>query len=121
MSSRTVSPLIVGAVLVVFLVVGGFLIFRNQGGGAESRTFNVTVTGGTQMSPDHLTANAGDTITINITSDKAGEVHLHGYDIPFDTTPGQVTSHTFRATDSGDFEIEWESTGAHLGDLAVNP
>jgi hypothetical protein len=121
MSSRTSTLLIVGVVLVVFVVVGGVLIFRNQGGGGVQRTFNVAVTGGNQMSPDHLSVKAGDTVTINITSDKAGEVHLHGYDIPFDTKPGEVTSHTFKANNSGDFEIEWESTSTHLGDLAVNP
>jgi plastocyanin len=113
--------LIVGAVLVVFLAVGGFLIFRNQAGGGVPRTFDVTVTNGSSMSPDHLSVKAGDRVTINIRSDKDGEVHLHGYDIALDARPGEVTSHTFTANQTGDFEIEWESTSTHLGDLAVNP
>lgn len=120
MSSRA-TLLIVGAAVALFIVVGGFVIFRNQGGGGTSRTFDVTVTNGSSMSPDHLSAKAGDTITINITSDRAGEVHLHGYDIPFDTEPGKVASHTFKASQTGDFDIEWEATSTHLGDLAVNP
>jgi hypothetical protein len=113
--------LIVGVVLVLFLAVGGFLIFRNQGGGGVPRTFDVFVTNGTTMTPSHLTARAGDTVTINVTCDRVGEVHLHGYDIAFDTKPSQVTSHTFKASQTGDFDIEWESTSTRLGDLAVNP
>ena len=121
MSSRITSLLVIGVVLVLFLVVGGFVIFRNQGGGGVPVTFNVTVSNASTMTPDHLAARAGDTVTINITSDRAGEVHLHGYDIPFNTEPGKVTSHTFKANQTGDFDIEWESTSTHLGDLAVNP
>jgi len=49
-------------------------------------------------------------------------VHLHGYDIAFDCVAGQVVSHTFKATISGGpFDLEWESTSTHLGDLIVNP
>jgi hypothetical protein len=48
-------------------------------------------------------------------------VHLHGYDIPFDTKAGQVVSHTFKAVNTGSFELEWESTSTHLGELDVNP
>jgi plastocyanin len=121
MSSRASQLVIIGAVVVLFLAAGGFLIFRNQGGGGVPVTFDVTVTNANSMTPDHLSAKAGDTITINMRSDKAGEVHLHGYDIAFDTQPGQVTSHTFKADQTGDFDIEWESTSTHLGDLAVGP
>ena len=121
MSSRAIQLVIIGVVLVLFLAVGGFLVFRNQGGGGAPVTFDVTVTNASTMTPDRLAAKAGDTVTINMRSDRAGEVHLHGYDIPFDTRPGQVTSHTFEATQTGDFDIEWESTSTHLGDLAVSP
>jgi hypothetical protein len=31
-----------------------------------------------------------------------------------------VVSHTFKADKSADFEIEWESTNTHLGDLVVS-
>ncbi len=114
--------LLVGGVLVVFLAVGAVLILRSQGGGGGVPvTLNVTVTSANTMRPDHLSVRQNDMVTLNITSDRAGEVHLHGYDIPFDTSPGHVTSHTFRADKTGDFEIEWESTSTHLGDLVVNP
>ena len=116
------TPLVIGVVVVVFLAVGAFLVFRMQGGGGgRPVTFDVTVTGAGSMSPGSLPAKQGDMITINVRSDRDGEVHLHGYDVVFDAKPGQVVSHTFRADKTGDFEIEWESTSTHLGELVVRP
>ncbi len=111
---------IVVAVVVIFIAIGGILIFANQNGGGKNVTFNLSVTGAKSMSPDTVSAHHNDTITINITSDTDGEVHLHGYDIQFETKSGQVVSQTFKAVNTGDFEIEWESTSAHLGHLVVS-
>ncbi len=111
---------IVVAVVAIFIAIGGILIFANQNAGGKKVTFNVTVTGGKSMSPDTLTAHHNDTITINLTSDTDGEVHLHGYDIHFETKAGQVVSQTFKADKSAEFEIEWESTSTHLGHLVVS-
>jgi hypothetical protein len=113
---------IVAAVLVVFVAVGAYLVFGNKAPYVPKNiTFNLTVTKATSMKPSELTVNRNDTVTINIASDTDGEVHLHGYDIPFDTKAGQVVSHTFKAINTGSFEMEWESTSTHLGDLTVNP
>jgi hypothetical protein len=112
---------IVAAVLVVFVAVGAYLIFGNKSSGPQNVTINVTVTEGTSMKPSELTAHHNDTVTINITSNMDGELHLHGYDIAFDTRAGQVVSQTFKAVNTGDFPIEWESTSTDLGHLVVNP
>jgi hypothetical protein len=113
---------LVAGVLVIFIAVGAYLIFGNKKPAPQSHTFNVTVKDGNSMNPNELKANQDDTVTINISSNTSGEVHLHGYDIAFDCVAGQVVSHTFKATISGGpFDIEWESTSTHLGDLIVNP
>jgi FtsP/CotA-like multicopper oxidase with cupredoxin domain len=112
---------IVATVLVIFFVVGGYIIFTNKSAGPTNVSFDVTVTGGTSMKPSELAVHQNDTVTINITSDIDGEVHLHGYDIPFENTAGKVTTHTFKAVNTGQFEIEWESTSTPLGDLKVSP
>jgi cytochrome c oxidase assembly protein Cox11 len=112
---------IVAVVLVVFIGVGAYLIFGNKSSGPQNVTINVTVTEGTSMKPSELTAHHNDTVTINITSNMDGEVHLHGYDLAFDTKAGQVVSQTFKAVNTGDFPIEWESTSTDLGHLVVNP
>jgi len=118
--SRT-RALVVVAFLVIFFVAGGIVIYVNGHHGGQNRTFNVTVTGATTMSPPTLQAYQHDTITINITSDADGEVHLHQYDIAFDTKAGQVVSHTFKADNTCSCDIEWESTSHPLGTLVVSP
>jgi len=107
--SRVRIAVVIG-VLVVFGVVGGFIIRFNQHQGGQNVTFNVTVTGAKTMSPSTLSAHQNDTITINITSDTDGEVHLHVYDIAFVTKAGQMVSHTFKADKTCGCDIEWEST-----------
>ena len=111
---------IVAAVVVVFLGIGAFLIFSNQSRGGANVTIDVTVSKGSSMSPGTWTAHHNDVVTVNVTSDTDGEVHLHGYDIPFDTKAGQVVTKTFTADKTGDFPIEWESTSTPLGHLVVN-
>jgi hypothetical protein len=118
--SRARIAVVIG-VLVVFAVVGGIIIVANQHHGGQNVTFNVTVTGAKKMTPSNLSAHQNDTVTINITSDTDGEVHLHLYDIPFDTKAGQTVGHTFKADKTGTCDIEWESTTAPLGQLVVSP
>jgi hypothetical protein len=120
--------LVVAALIVVFVIAGGALIYANTNkGSARSVTFDLSVTGASKMSvsggtdPEKLSAHQNDTITINVTSDKEGEVHLHEYDIAFTVTPGQTTTHTFKADKTCTCEIEWEETSTHLGTLTVSP
>jgi FtsP/CotA-like multicopper oxidase with cupredoxin domain len=118
--SRFRLAIVVG-VLVVFAAVGAYLIFGHKSASGQSVTINVTVTGAKSIQPSELSVHQNDTVTINVTSDTAGTVHLHGYNIAFDARAGQVVSHTFMAINSGKFDIEWESTSAPLGHLTVNP
>ena len=112
--------LIVAVVLVLFIAGGGALIFANRHAG-QPRTVDVTITGAKTMSPHTWSANQNDTLTVNIKSDTDGEVHLHGYDIHFDTKAGQTVIQTFKADKSGSYDIEWESTSTPLGQLVVSP
>jgi hypothetical protein len=118
---RLSPPLILGGTLILFLVAGAFLIFHNLGGGGSPVSLGVSVTNAAAADPPRLAARQGDMITLNVTSDRIGDIHLHGYDIHFQPRPGEVASQTFRADKSGDFDIEWESTHTHLADLVVYP
>jgi hypothetical protein len=112
--------LIVAVVLVVLFAVGGVLIYSNSHKG-QNVTWTVTVTRASSMAPDNLTARVNDNVTINIASDTDGEVHLHVYDVAFDTKAGRTVSHTFKADKTCSCDIEWESTSTHLGYLTVSP
>ena len=112
---------VAAGVLAVFALVGGILIYAGLNQGANQVTFNLNVTSAKVMSPDNFTARQNDIVTINMTSDTEGEVHLHVYDIQFVTKPGQFVSHTFKADKTCTCDIEWESTSALLGQLIVSP
>ena len=118
--SRT-RALVVVALVVIFVIAGGILIYSNTHRGGQNLTFNVTVTGASKMEPSTLQAHQNDTITINVTSDQDGEVHLHNYDIHFEMKAGQTVSHTFKADKTCTCDIEWESTSTGLGQLVVSP
>jgi FtsP/CotA-like multicopper oxidase with cupredoxin domain len=108
-------------VVIAFVAIGGFLIYRQTGGGGQARTIDVTVSGST-MTPGTWTAKQGDTLTVNVTADKKEEIHLHGYDIPFEVeSDGGKATHTFKADKSGSFDIEIEDTSTPLGQLVVSP
>ena len=115
--SRNRVAVVIG-VLIVFVIVGGILIYSKSSGGSPV-TINVTVTGGKTMLPKDLSAHQNDSVTFNVTSDTDGEVHLHGYDIIFNAKAGQTVSKTFKADKTGTFPIEWESTSTELGQLTV--
>jgi len=116
--SRT-RALVVAVVLILFFAAGGILIYANRGGGGKDVTISVTVTKASVMTPSALTAHQNDRVTFNVTSDTDGEVHLHGYDIHFDTKAGQTVTQKFTADKTGDFPIEWESTSTELGHFVV--
>src|SRR5258708_24447707 len=119
------------AVVAVFAGTSGVILLANQNPRGRNLTFNVAVTDGKSMSvapcfpatctSDTLSATQNDNVTINITSDTTGEVHLHVYDVAFNAIAGQTLSHTFNAVTTCDCIIEWESTGTTLGALLLNP
>jgi hypothetical protein len=118
--SRT-RALVIVALLVVFVVAGGILTYATNHRGGTNRTFDVTVTGATSMTPNALQAYQNDTVTIRVHSDTTGEVHLHEYDIAFNSIAGQVVSKTFKADKTCSCDLEWESTSHQLGTLTVSP
>jgi hypothetical protein len=61
----------------------------------------------------------GSTVTLQVTSDVADEVHLHGYDKHVDVEKGGTARLTFTANLTGVFEVELESRGLRLAQLQV--
>ncbi len=61
----------------------------------------------------------GDEVTVIVTSEVADEVHVHGYDVYADLTPGVPTEFTFTADIPGIFEVELEGSHELLFELEV--
>ena len=80
----------------------------------------VQVSGG-QVSGDtgRVPVTAGEHVTLVITSDAADQVHVHGYDLETELSPGQPAELTFDATIPGVFEVELHEAGTVLLSLQV--
>jgi len=80
----------------------------------------VTVRGGSVVAgTSRQRATLNQPVTVRVTSDVAGEVHVHGYDRRVDVAAGRTSEVTFLANISGVFEVEFEESGKLLFTLEV--
>ena len=68
-----------------------------------------------------LEYDAGDEIRFEVQSDRAEEIHVHGYDLTEDVPAGGTASFDFPAEIEGIFEVELEGLGEQIAELRVNP
>ncbi len=109
------------AVVVCFL--GGlFFLLRPdpRTAGPRELTFDVSIEGG-EMSPEEISANEGDRVTLSVEADEPLELHVHGYDLELEVESGQRAELSFRADLTGRFEIENHETEQVLGEIQVRP
>ena len=95
----------ISAVLFALACVGG--------GEPKNVYFNIRVAEG-YSDLREMETNKSDTISIKVTVDTEGKVHLHGYDIELDIQPGAVASMEFEAVLEGRFNLTFH--GDHVGD-----
>jgi len=85
-------------------------------------TFDIVVQGGRRVSgPAILNVRQGEDVTIRISSDRAEELHLHGYNLHVHVTPEKTATLTFTAKLTGRFTYEFHRSGLELGALEVSP
>jgi hypothetical protein len=69
--------------------------------------------------PGRVQVAKGSTVRITVTSDVKDSVHVHGYDLTFELSPGTPGSVQFRADQDGLFEVETHDTKLVLFQLLV--
>jgi hypothetical protein len=65
-----------------------------------------------------ITVKKGDPVRIEVSVDKLHHLHLHGWDIEKDATPGKPAKFSVTAKNEGQFELEshtWEDAGLEAG------
>jgi hypothetical protein len=106
------------------LVVLGVLFFAlrpdDTGGGTQERSFEVSIEGDS-MELSEIAVREGDEVTLQISSERPVELHVHGYDFEEEVEPGEPTALSFEADETGRFGIEDHETGEELGTLVVEP
>lgn len=93
----------------------------------EAPTASITVKGGEPVGGvQDVEVTKGDEVTLQVSSDTAGEVHVHGYEIEKPIEAGGMVQVRFTADIDGKFEIEQHfETGdpheAEIAELTVQP
>jgi hypothetical protein len=121
-------------VLLVAVAVVLFIVLRGSGSSDDNGlTFNgkkaegtptIKLQGGKPVGGvDQLEVKSGDPVRFRVTSDIAGEVHVHGYDYEKPIKAGGSVSFDFPAKLQGGFEIELHHGGGEgpIADLKVEP
>jgi hypothetical protein len=63
----------------------------------------------------------GERAILIVRADVSDHVHLHGYDIMRDVSPGRPARLRFRATVPGRFEVELEDRSLQIAQIEVRP
>ena len=71
--------------------------------------------------PATIEVTQGQRVSLRVEADVSDEVHVHGYELLTDLSPGERATITFRADIPGVFEIELEQAGQLLARLEVRP
>lgn len=88
--------------------------------GQNVKTIAVTVEDGTVTpKPGRVDVPLGTTVRLEVTSDVADEVHVHGYERELGLRPGETTSLQFVADVPGVFEVETHESSSLLLSLQV--
>lgn len=85
---------------------------------AEEKAFDLTIEGGQVVGgTKSVRVTEGDKVTLNIISDAAIEVHLHGYDFEGEVTPGVPARMSFEAFATGRFPVSVHGADQHESTL----
>lgn len=118
------------AVIALFLAIKPQSNTSTQPGRQESqsqqqqqvKTFTLELRGNELVSGDDVLQIAqGDEVRIEVTSDTAGSVHLHGYDKVLKLRPNTPAEISFKAERAGRFEAELEDISKTIFALEVQP
>jgi heme/copper-type cytochrome/quinol oxidase subunit 2 len=88
--------------------------------GFAGKLIQVRVVGGkVETAERRVTVSRGDRVRVQVESDVADEVHVHGFDLSKQVGPGTPATVEFTANLPGVWEVELENAKRKLFDLAV--
>lgn len=68
-----------------------------------------------------INARQDNRIAFKVRADISDEIHVHGYDISREITPGRPVTMRFKADITGIFEVELEHSAVPIAELTINP
>ena len=104
------------------LAVAGATFDAIAAEGDDKQVISVEFKGGKVISgPQVVKLKRDDEVTLNVLSDRADELHLHGYDLHLTLQPNQTATLKFVARRTGRFSFELHKDGVELGVLEIYP
>lgn len=89
---------------------------------AETMTVDLVVAGGKRVSgPNLIKLKRDDVLVLTVVSDRADNLHVHGYDVQLDLHAGRPASLRLVARRTGRFGFELHRSGLELGVLEIYP
>jgi hypothetical protein len=142
MQARAISAVVVVALVVAAVVL--FVVLSDDDGDSDPAASGTTKTATTTKHENEpkpkpevttievkggepvggvqdLTYTAGDEARFDVEADVVEEVHVHGYDIIENVSPGKPASFEFPADIEGGFEVELEGAHVQIAELTVQP
>ena len=120
-SLNTLAVILTGAAL----MVGLWLVMKPRPATVvetpELHDFRYELREGVVSGPESLQVQQGDQVRIELHSDAADDLHLHGYDLNGKVAPGSPLVLSFQAERSGRFELELHDAHQSIGILEVYP
>jgi FtsP/CotA-like multicopper oxidase with cupredoxin domain len=68
-----------------------------------------------------IKVNQGERLRFRVTSNVDEEIHVHGFDITREISPGKPVFFNLDASFTGRFEVEFHGSGEQIADLRVEP
>jgi hypothetical protein len=94
----------------------------NEAGEAKPTTPTIVVRNGEPVGGvQELEYSAGEEIRFRVSSNRADEVHVHGYEVEEEIPAGGTAALSFPAEIEGIFEVELHDSEAQIAELRVNP
>ena len=87
--------------------------------GSGPAVVELTVEGGKVTGDTEAQVTVGTKVVVAVTADVSDEVHVHGYDVVGDVSPGKPAEVKFTADAPGRFEVELEGAGLALAEITV--
>ena len=105
-------PRLARAGRICVLVLGLIASVAACAAAAPEKAFDLTIVRGSLAAGDRLLrVNKGDALRLRISSDTAGEVHLHGYRLQANLVAGLPSELAFTAYATGRYRLEWHPAG----------
>ncbi|WET82951.1 hypothetical protein P3102_17930 [Amycolatopsis sp. QT-25] len=112
---------ICGITVAALLAVTGCSGSPEPAPGTGARTVQFSITEGKRTAgPAEVAIRTGENVALEVTSDQADELHVHGYDKAAQLAPGVPGTVAFTANVDGIFEVELHKSGAAVTKLRVS-